>query len=178
MKPHLLAGTFLLLIILSGCATRQEYIHDRGTIVMPFDLSSTTHVFQVIENGGLQQVTVKNSSDLQNIILIQEHLAEISEEFAKGNFSDPKMLHGDDMPGVSILEEKYEALSVSYTPLDNGAQILYSSSDPEVVQAIHDWFDAQLMDHGADATGEFNSSVCDEVPEGHPADLWRLHHGC
>ena len=35
--------------------TRQEEVAARGVKVMPFDLEQTTHVFQKLEDGGLQK---------------------------------------------------------------------------------------------------------------------------
>jgi hypothetical protein len=40
--------------------TRQEEIARRGAKVMPFDLEPTAHVFQKLDDGGLQKVVVKD----------------------------------------------------------------------------------------------------------------------
>jgi hypothetical protein len=37
------------------------------------------------------------------------------------------------------------------------AEIQYSSSNPKVVSALHEWFDAQLADHGTDAMAGHDS---------------------
>ena len=47
---------------LSAAQTRQEEIAVRGAKVMPFDLEQTTHVFQELDDGGLQKVIVKDPS--------------------------------------------------------------------------------------------------------------------
>lgn len=169
----------VLVVFLSGCGQRQAEIHERGSMVMPFELSNTTHVFQKTDDGGLQQVVVNKKNDTQNTKRIQEHLMKIAGEFSKGNFSDPRTLHGDEMPGVAVLEAKHEFLEVNYTELPNGAQIMYVSTDSEVIAAVHDWFDAQLQDHGSDATSNASDdSVCDEIPEGHDPEMWRMHNNC
>jgi hypothetical protein len=36
--------------------------------------------------------------------------------------------------------------------LDDGAELVYVSHSPAMVAAVHRWFDAQLADHGDDAT--------------------------
>jgi hypothetical protein len=43
--------------------TRQGEVAARGAKVMPFDLEQTTHVFQKLDDGGLQKVVVKDSSN-------------------------------------------------------------------------------------------------------------------
>ena len=84
--------------------TRQEEVAARGAKVMPFDLEQTTHVFQKLDDGGLQKVVVKDPSNKKQIALIQAHLKEESEKFRKGDFSDPAKIHGEDMPGLAQLK--------------------------------------------------------------------------
>ena len=133
--------------------TRQEEVAKRGTEVMPFDLEQTTHVFQALEDGGLQKVVVKNPSNQKQIALIQSHLKEESERFRKGDFSDPTKIHGDDMPGLAQLKAGAKEINVRYTALPDGAEIRYTSKDPKLVMALHHWFSAQLSDHGHHAMG-------------------------
>lgn len=130
---------------------RQAEIQAKGSEVMPFDLNAATHVFQKTADGGLQQVRIKNSNDTQQISLIQSHLKEEAERFSRGDFSDPAQLHGSNMPGLAILTNSADKLTVEYQDLEDGAQIIYKTDDEEVMQAIHDWFMAQLGDHGNDA---------------------------
>ena len=56
------------------------------------------------------------------------------------------------MPGLTKLKAAGPGeLAIRYRELANGAQVEYSSRSPEMISAIHEWFDAQLSDHGADA---------------------------
>lgn len=128
--------------------TRQEEVATRGAKVMPFDLEQTTHVFQKLDDGGLQKVVVKDASNKNQIALIQAHLKEESEKFRKGDFSDPAKIHGEDMPGLAELKTGARKIDVRYTALPDGAQIRYSTKDPKMVTALHQWFTAQLSDHG------------------------------
>lgn len=133
--------------------TRQEEIAKRGAKVMPFDLEQTMHVFETREDGGLQKVVVKDRSNKKQIALIQGHLKEESEKFRKGDFSDPAKIHGEDMPGLAELKAGATKIVVRYTALSDGAQIRYQAKDPKLVMAIHQWFEAQLSDHGHHAWG-------------------------
>jgi len=130
---------------------RQQEIHERGSLVMPFDLSKTTHVFSQTDEGGIQQVRAKDPDDTDQILLIRQHLREEADRFAQGDFADPQTLHGENMPGLDVLTTRADELGVEYEDLDDGAQITYISDDPEVLNAIHLWFMAQLSDHGPDA---------------------------
>jgi hypothetical protein len=42
-------------------------------------------------------------------------------------------------------------LEITLRALPDGAELTYRSDAPEVVDALHDWFAAQLADHGDDA---------------------------
>ena len=128
--------------------TRQEEVTARGAQVMPFDLEQTMHVFQKLEDGGLQKVVVKDPSNKKQIALIQAHLKEEAERFRRGDFSDPAKIHGEDMPGLAELKAEAGQIDVSYAALRDGAQIRYTTKDPKMVMALHRWFDAQLSDHG------------------------------
>ncbi|MDH3731982.1 MAG: aspartate carbamoyltransferase [Gemmatimonadota bacterium] len=129
---------------------RHESVAEAGASVMPFDLDETTHVFEIDETGGLQQV-VADSNDAEQIRLIRGHLSEEAARFARGDFHDPEMIHGHDMPGLHALVTGQDRLTIEYSEIERGAQIMYSSEDPALVQAIHEWFEAQLADHGEHA---------------------------
>jgi hypothetical protein len=130
---------------------RQAYIHERGATVMPFDLNRTTHSFTKTAEGGLQQIKVKNPQDTEQIQLIRTHLKKEAALFAQGNFADPATLHGNAMPGLSILQDSKGKLKVEFADLPDGAQITYVTNNQEVIDAVHLWFMAQLQDHGKDA---------------------------
>lgn len=144
----------LPVITLSAAAasSRQADVAARGAEVMPFDLQATSHVFTKSRNGGLQLVLVKDPKDAVQLRLVRSHLREISARFEKGDFSAPAQIHGQAMPGLAQLKQaKPGEITVHYRDLFNGAQLRYATSNPALVPVLHQWFDAQLADHGADA---------------------------
>jgi hypothetical protein len=150
-------GSAILIFLYAGCTliqpeSRQEHIHHMGSGVMPFDLSKTTHVFQMTEEGGIQRVLAKDPADAKQIALVRQHLQHESERFQKGDFSDPAALHGEEMPGLRELAAGAARLTVTYASLPNGAEITFATQDIRLVTAVHQWFGAQLSEHGADAT--------------------------
>ena len=132
--------------------SRQDEVADRGASVMPFDLERTTHIFEKLDSGGLQQV-LSDDLDADQIGLIQSHLSEEALLFSQGDFHDPEMIHGHAMPGLHDLMMGYEKIDIEYAALENGGQITYVTQDDAMIDAIHKWFDAQLSDHGDHAQG-------------------------
>jgi hypothetical protein len=115
---------------------------------MPFDLEETTHYFTPTDTGGRQDVVADQPGDTDQIALIRTHLQEEAEAFRQGNFGDPAQIHGDDMPGLAELENGHDGFQVHYEERAGGATLTYTTEDPALVQALHDWFEAQLSDHG------------------------------
>jgi hypothetical protein len=131
---------------------RQAEVAARGAQVMPFKLGATSHVFTKNRNGGLQQVLVRDPKDREQLRLVRSHLREIAGRFQAGDFSAPARIHGVSMPGLEPLAQARPGeITIHYRELSNGAQIRYATSNPALVPALHQWFDAQLSDHGADA---------------------------
>lgn len=145
-------------VLAAGCSdgststtSRQDEIEARGTEVMPFDQRRTTHVFRNTDDGGTQQVVAKSAIDSEQVSLVRQHLRKEAARFKAGNFSDPMAIHGMKMPGLDVLRDGAGRVRVTYTTVPHGAQITYTSTEPELVDALHQWFDAQLMDHGSNA---------------------------
>lgn len=131
---------------------RQAEVARRGGDVMPFSLAATQHVFTKTAHGGTQRVVARDPRDAAQVKLVREHLHEIEGEFRRGDFSGPAHIHGEDMPRLAELKAaKPGAVAISYREVRGGAELAYRTSDPQLVAAIHSWFDAQLSDHGHDA---------------------------
>ena len=133
-------------------AQRQAEVARLGADVMPFSLAATTHVFSKTRDGGTQRVVAKRASDTAQVRLVREHLRLIRAQFLKGDFSGPSHIHGDQMPGLVALQAaKPGRIAIVYKDVAAGAELRFRTGDPRLVEALHDWFDAQLTDHGADA---------------------------
>lgn len=130
---------------------QQAQVAERGSEVMPFDLDATTHVFTNTDDGGVQVVTADDPGDQRQIDLIREHLTEERDNFSRGDFDDPAQIHGHEMPGVAELAAGYADVAVTYAETPDGARLTYTTDEPQLVDAIHAWFDRQLSDHGDDA---------------------------
>jgi hypothetical protein len=134
--------------------SRQAMVRIAGSQVMPFDLGKTTHIFDMTDTGGVQRVVVKDPNDADQIALVQQHLQHEAMQFRAGDFADPLSIHGTHMPGLRDLTAGAAKINVEYTALPNGGQITYSTQDTHLVTALHQWFGAQLSDHGHDAMSQ------------------------
>jgi len=111
---------------------------------------NTLQTFSKTVHGGVQHVVAKPGADAKVIGAIQAHLRQLAGAFASGDFSASERMHGAAMPGLATLKSaKPDEIRYEYRALPNGAQIHYSSEYPQLVQALHEWFDAQTQAHGA-----------------------------
>lgn len=134
-------------------ADRQSEVASRGAEVMPFDLERTTHHFDKTADGGVQTVIADDPADSHQIGLVREHLRMEADRFRRGDFTDPGRIHGHAMPGLDALKGSAGRIEIAYAETPDGGRITYRTTDPALVTALHAWFDAQVSDHGAHATG-------------------------
>lgn len=157
MKSRFLHAAYAVLLGLplaapAADAQRQAAVAKLGADVMPFSLKATTHIFTKTAEGGTQRVVAKSAADAQQVKLVREHLREIQAEFLKGDFSGPMHIHGAEMPGLAELKAARPGqVAIDYKDVDAGAELTYRTADAKLAAALHEWFDAQLSDHGADA---------------------------
>ncbi len=118
---------------------------------MPFGMDTSMHAFVLNQRGGVQTVTVRNR-DPKQISLVRSHLHKEAAAFARGDFSDPASIHGRAMPGLGLMHAGSARIHMVYSDVPNGARITYSTTDPELIAAIHSWFKTQVGDHGSHAT--------------------------
>ena len=160
----LAATTAAALALISGCANdsaaptpvtsdRQAEVAERGASVMPFDLDRTTHQFTKTGTGGVQTVVADDPKDAIQVSLIQRHLSAEVDRFRRGDFSDPARIHGAQMPGLRALRAHGGRIAVDYATTPDGARASYTTTDAQLRDALHHWFDAQVSDHGHHATG-------------------------
>lgn len=130
-------------------------VRQRAQEVVPYDLGQALQTFTKTVHGGIQHVVSKSSGNAREIEAIQAHLSKMANDFRKGDFSVTERVHGSDMPGLTQLKTaKTDDIKFEYKALPNGAQIHYTTEYPQYVQALHEWFDGQLIEHGNDVIQE------------------------
>lgn len=132
-------------------ADRQAEVAERGAQVMPFDLDATTHSFEPRSDGLVETVVADDPGADDQVELVRGHLAHEAERFTTGDYGDPASIHGDDMPGLGELSAGADRIDVTYADVPAGARITFTTDDPQLVDALHLWGDAQVSDHGSHA---------------------------
>ncbi|VVD92955.1 membrane associated protein [Pandoraea communis] len=171
LSPVIAASASVLLgvFVLSPSAVaddtaRRTDVSRHGAEVMPFSLAATTHIFAKTVDGGIQQVVTKHH-DPKQVALIREHLAIIARQFSAGDFEAPEQIHGIDMPGLAALRTaKPGELKIDYRDLPDGGEIVFRTEAPRLITALHEWFDAQLSDHGRDAVAGHDPGMMHHHP--------------
>jgi len=133
-------------------SSRQAEVAERGASVMPFDLERTTHQFTKTDTGGVQTVVADDPQNAAQITLIGQHLTAEVDRFRRGDFTDPARIHGNEMPGLEALRAHGGRITIDYETTPAGGRVTYTTSDAELRNALHHWFDAQVSDHGQHAT--------------------------
>ncbi len=161
--PILLAAFFLAVtppFCRAADSSRQDVVRDHSADVMPFEMQATTHIFTKTSTGGIQRVVAKEPSDAKQAELIRAHLQDIADQFGRRNVAGPSQVHGAGMPGLAALKAASPGeLRLQYRDVKFGAEVEYVADNPKLVAVVHEWFDAQLSDHGTDAIAGHNHSM-------------------
>ena len=152
MKLRIVAA--VLLAVFAGAPglaqTRQQTIRERSAHVMPFSMDATMHQFRQTPTGGVMTVIAHNGAATQ-VALVRTHLRKEAAAFARGDYADPAYIHGKNMPGLAALSAGSKRISVRYDTVADGASIAFRTTDTSLIAALHQWFAAQVSDHGHDA---------------------------
>ena len=137
---------------LIGCTGRadQEFaeLQTRGQAAMGVDQYTSTHKFDALADGGRIELQ-RDASDPRDVATIRAHLKEVMAAFQKGDFSTPGFVHAQEVPGTKVMAARRDAIEYRYSDLPLGGQIRLTTSDPEMLRAIHEFMAFQRMDHRA-----------------------------
>jgi predicted small secreted protein len=100
------------------------------------------HTLEKTETGAVHLITASDTmkpSDLQDL---KDIVKLISEEDSLNQPPDPVAFYGEK-PGLVLLQENRDKYKVIYLENDKGAGLEFTSGDPEIVKALHQW-----VDHG------------------------------
>lgn len=76
-----------------------------------------------------------------------------SDDHALRDWSRVTHVHGQDMQRLSELKAAQPGqIVMAYGDVQGGAELAFTTTDGQLLNAIHKWFDAQLSGHGKDAT--------------------------
>jgi hypothetical protein len=121
-------------------------MQDRGRQAMGVDQYTSTHVFDVLPDGGRIELQ-RDADDPAAVARIREHLQQIARAFDAGDFSTPTFVHMEAVPGSSVMAAKREAITYTYRELPRGGVVRLVTQDPQALQAIHEFMSFQRQDH-------------------------------
>jgi len=117
--------------------------------LLPYSVDQALEGFAKTANGGIMQIVAKPDSESKQIKLMQQYLRQTAMEYGKGDFSSTERFHGVDMPGLAQMKAaKANEIRYEYKALQNGGQIVFSTEDPQLLNALHAWIEAQIKEHG------------------------------
>ncbi|TAK62478.1 MAG: aspartate carbamoyltransferase [Methylobacter sp.] len=123
--------------------------------LLPYAVDRALEGFVKTANGGIMQIIAKSDNDSQQIKRMQQYLRQTAEEYGKGDFSSTERFHGANMPGLAQMKAaKAGEIKYQYKALNNGGQIVFSTEDPQLLNALHAWIDAQIKEHGSAGLSE------------------------
>ena len=130
-----------------GDAMKHEEMMKHGEMAMGFSQSRSTHHFHLSGTGGSIEVQTNDPTDMATRDQIRQHLRQISEMFAEGDFSSPMLTHGRVPPGVPDMQRLKGSLSYTYAETETGAKVLISTASPDALSAVHQFLLFQIEEH-------------------------------
>ena len=123
-------------------------MQQRGKIAMGVDQYTSVHKFDDLPDGGRIELQ-RDSDDSAGVHAIRAHIHGIADAFAKGDFRTPAFVHMTDVPGVKVMAARRSVIRYSPKELPRGAELRITSTDPEVIKAIHQFMAFQRGEHHA-----------------------------
>lgn len=78
---------------------------------------------------------------------IRAHLAHIAALFTSGDFDIPMFIHDRVPPGVPVMKARAAAITYTYQETKHGGQVRIKTTDPDALQAVHEFLVFQIQDH-------------------------------
>jgi len=119
----------------------------RGEQGMGFSQTATTHHFVLTAAGGEIRVEANDPADAASRDQIRGHLVEIARSFTAGDFAIPMFVHSQTPPGVPTLVRLRGAVDYLYADLARGGRVEIQTTNPEALEAIHQFLRFQIEEH-------------------------------
>lgn len=131
----------LLAVVLGPALARNG---SAGDARIGFTSGSVRETFLPTSDGGIEDAVALNPNNAE-VKKLRAQTRKRAAAFARGDFVDPTNPHGDLVPGLREMRRQWNKMHVRYEDLPNGARIRYSTSDPVMVEALHQWFVARAV---------------------------------
>jgi len=125
----------------------QTAMLERGNIAMGFDQTKIMHHFMATSTGGQIMIMALDMNDVKTINEIKSHIKDIQQEFSQGNFAKPFYIHGQIVPGTQVMTDKKDLIQYTIKNTEDGAVLILTTKDTELIDAIHQFMDYQSGQH-------------------------------
>jgi hypothetical protein len=129
-------------------------VNQRGEQAMGFSQTETTHHFRLYADGGAIEVLANSTQDIASREQIRQHLQQIAQLFAKGDFAKPQHTHAQVPPGVTEMTRLKTDISYQYESLPSGGRVRIKTANPDALKAVYEFLRFQIKDH---QTGDANT---------------------
>ena len=135
-------------------------VQDRGASVMGVDQYTSKHVFEDLPDGGRIVLDREDARDSVAIAAIRAHMRRIANQFSRGDFSSPVLVHAREVPGTDVMRQRRDAVTYEAVDRPRGAEVRITTRDETALRAVHAFLAFQRTDHRA-AGHEGHSSAPD-----------------
>lgn len=122
-------------------------VDNRGDHAMGFLHQTAAHHFLLLRDGGTISVETRRDRDDATRDQIRAHLAHIAALFTSGDFDIPMFIHNRVPPGVPEMKTRAAAITYTYQEAKHGGQVRIKTTDPDALQAVHEFLVFQIQDH-------------------------------
>lgn len=144
-------------------------VQARGAAVMGVDQTTSRHVFETLPDGGRIVLRRDDATDTAAVRTIRAHLRAVAAAFARGDFADPRRVHGREVPGTAVMAARRAAIAYAVADRPDGAEVRIRTVDPEAVAAVHAFLAFQRDDHRAAGHEGHDARAGHGAPAGHDA---------
>jgi hypothetical protein len=138
--------TFLAAVAVFGLLISPSQLSAAGTpqnvARVGYTSGTIRETFISTPNGGIED-TVVTKPNLAAVASLRARMRRRVAAFVRGTFVDPTDPHGDLVPGLREMRRQWSRMHVHYQNLPTGSRIRYTTNDPVMVEALHQWFAAR-----------------------------------
>lgn len=116
---------------------------------MGVDQYTSRHVFEDLPDGGRIVLERDDPADSAAIATIRGHMRAIADQFARGDFTNPSLVHAQAVPGTGVMQARRAAIRYTAADRPRGAEVRIVSRDSVAVRSIHQFLAFQRRDHRA-----------------------------
>lgn len=151
-------------------------VQARGAAVMGVDQAASHHVFETLPDGGRIVLRRDDPTDAAAVATIRAHLRAVAAAFARGDFTDPRRVHGREVPGSAEMAARRTAIAYEVADVAGGGAVRIRTTDPAAVAAVHAFLAFQRDDHRAPGHEAHDAHAAHATPVDHSVHAAPVDH--